>query len=406
MMILKIAWNNLWRNYRRTIITVASVFFATFLALVMTSIQEGSYDQMIKNTVGMYSGYIQVQDTAYWEERSLENTFTFTEDLRHEIEQTPGIAQFVPRLESFVLASTGELTKGTMIVGIDPEKEVYLMNPEKNLVKGRFLDSSDMAVILASGLAENLKADVGDSVVLIGQGFRGINAVGLYPVKGIIRFPSPELNKRLMFMPLTEAQYMFGAENRLTAISIMVNDPKETREVQRDLQSRVDEDIYSIMDWKTMNPDLVQMIEVDRQGGYIMLVILYLIAAFGVLGTVIMMTMERRREFGILLSIGMRPIKLVWMMVTEVFLLTASAIIAGIIISYPLLYYFNVNPIRFTGRMEEMMAQYGMEAIMPASIAPSIFINQAIVVFIFSMLTTFYPTLNIFKLNTADAIKG
>lgn len=396
----------MWRNYRRTFITSASIFFSILLAIVMTSMQEGSYDQMIKNTVGMYSGYIQVQGNGYWDDKTLEKSFEADKNLIQKLDSMPGITHYVPRLESFVLASTGEFTKGSMVVGMDPEKEKMLMNPEKNLIAGAYLSRNDNGVLVASGLAENIKATVGDTVVLFGMGYHGINAAGKYPIRGIIKMPSPQLNKQLLFISVEEAQYLFGAYGRLTALSLIIEDTRHAQRVANTMQSVVDTTAYDVMAWQEMNPDLIQTIEADRGGGYIMLIILYIVVGFGVLGTVIMMTLERRREFGILIGIGMHPVRITVMMIGEIFLMSVMGIIAGTAVALPITLWYNRNPVYFSGRMAEMMAEYGMEAILPFSVEPSIYLTQAIIVFFIAMLTVIYPISKILTQPAVSATKG
>jgi len=131
----KMAWRNLWRNRRRTIITVASVFFAVFFALIMRSMQLGTYDYMFKNMIESYSGYIQVQNYEFWEDRIVDNASEFSGEIRQKMLETPNVKEIIPRFESFALASSGSRTKGVMVIGIDPEKEKLLSDVKGKLIK-------------------------------------------------------------------------------------------------------------------------------------------------------------------------------------------------------------------------------------------------------------------------------
>jgi len=120
---IKMAWRNIWRNKRRTIITIASIFFAMLLSLVMRSFQKGTYSHMVNNVVQSYSGYIQVQDIKYWNEKIIDNSLAYSEDVIEKINAVENVTLAVPRLESFALASSGNNTKGVLVMGIDPEAE-------------------------------------------------------------------------------------------------------------------------------------------------------------------------------------------------------------------------------------------------------------------------------------------
>ena len=401
---LKLAWRNLWRNKRRSMITIASIAFAVFFACLMMSMQLGSYSKMIENAVSFQTGYLQVQDSAYWQEKTLDNTFVSGDSLLSEIEKPEGISIVVPRLQSFALASYRSQTKGVMVIGMDPEREDRMTRAKSKLVRGTYLDRDDKGVLVSEGLASYLGVDAGDTLVMISQGYHGINAAGKYAIQGIVKFPSPEMNNQLVYMPLAEAQWFYGAENRLTALALMVNKPEQVAQVSQQLRASLPAQ-FEVMNWREMMPELVQSIELDYVSGMIMLYILYVVIGFGIFGTFLMMTNERRYEFGILISIGMQRLRLQWVMLSEIVLMGLIGVVVGILMSSPLIFYFHANPILMTGEYAELYAQFGMEPVLPFSIDPSIFFRQAIVVFIMAMIIGIYPVIAIQKLDPATAMR-
>ncbi len=211
-----IAWRNLWRNKRRTLITSASVFFGVFLAVIMSSMQEGSYENMINNVVKFYSGYIQIHEENYWENKTLYNSFEYTEELKKKVANVNEITMSSQRLESFALASSEEITLPVMIVGIDPPKEEKITELSKWLTDGKYLEMNDEEILLSEGLANNLNLNVGDTVSLLSQGYYGSLVADNFRVKGILKFPSPELNKQFSYISLQKAQRFYAAEGLLT----------------------------------------------------------------------------------------------------------------------------------------------------------------------------------------------
>ena len=162
---LKLAWRNIWRNKRRTLITIASVFFALWLSLIMRSLQVGSYGHMADGIVEAYTGSVQIHHDGYWDDRTLDNSFNHSPELVRVIESLANVKAVIPRLESFALASTGDQTKGILVVGIDPVKELELTHPDRKLVEGIYFDGSLDGVLVSSRLAAFLNLQRRSSVM-------------------------------------------------------------------------------------------------------------------------------------------------------------------------------------------------------------------------------------------------
>ena len=401
-----LAWRNLWRNKRRTLITVASVFFAVFLAIIANSMEQGTYERMIQNLVKFSTGYIQIQDVLFEDEPSIDHTMLFDESMEALISDFAGEIEYdVPRLQNFALASTPEITRGSLIMGIDPEKESRFNNLKENLISGDFIESSDMSVMLAEGLADILQLNTGDTLVLIGLGFQGTNAAGMFPVKGIIRLRVPEMNNNTVYMPLKAAQWFYQAEDRLTSLILMPENPRNTGQLAENLRSKIDTEWYRVLTWEHMLADFLRLMQFDRGGTQVMLSILYLVIAFGIFGTILTMVMERMREFGMLISLGMKRYQLGIVCFLETVLISVVGILAGTIASLPIAFYYNRNPILLTGDMAQAMTEYGFDPVWPFSLDPQIFITQAQIVLVLSILIGLFPVYKVFRLNVIAASK-
>jgi ABC-type lipoprotein release transport system permease subunit len=403
---LKLAWRNIWRNKRRTLITTASVFFAMFLSLVMRSLQVGSYGHMAKGIVEAFTGYMQVHKDGYWDDQTMDNSFAYEQNILNAVKSLENIKTVIPRLESFALASTGEQTKGILVVGIDPVKEMDLTHPQNKIKEGVYFDQNPEGVLVSRRLSEFLNLKLNDTLTLISQGYHGASAAGIYPVTGIIEMPNPELDRRIVFMPLPIAQEFYGAENMLTSLVINVFDSDKLESVKKQLTAMLDDDLYEIMDWKELNPELVQQIQSDEAGGYIMLGVLYLIVGFGVLGTLIMMTTERRREFGVMVAVGMQKTRLGVLITVEMLLMGLIGVATGIIGSLPVIGYLVRNPIVFSGEYAEMFEQYGFEPIMPASLEGYYFAGQSAIVMVIFVLAIIYPVFSVLRLKEIKALRS
>ncbi len=297
-MYFKLAWRNMWRSRRRTLITISSIFFAMVFAILMRVIIIGMFDKMIADTVSMSSGYIQIHHSGYWDNKSVDSTFEENSKLTTILKNEKGITSWAPRLETFALASTGERTKGMLVTGINPEKENTVSKLSQKLIAGKYLQDSDRSIILAEGLAEYLKLKLNDTVILLGQGYEGNMAAGKYPVKGIVRLGIPEMNKGMAWLPIACSRDFLSTGARYTSISIMVNNRNQSDALKKSIIKQTNRlQNYEVMTWQEMNPALDQLFQAKLAQNEIMSGILYLVIAFGIFGTILMMLNERMHEF-------------------------------------------------------------------------------------------------------------
>jgi len=402
--LLKMAWRNLWRNKRRTLITMASVFLAVFLALIMRSWALGSYRKITRDVVRSFSGFVQIHRQGYWDNKTLEYSFIHSDSLVQLLRETAGVTGLIPRFESFALASGPEQTKGVLVVGTDPGAEDKLSGLASRVPTGRYLTDNDQSVLVAEKLADFLKITVGDTLVLLSQGYRGVSAAGKYPVCGLVHFAAPQLNNQLVFMPLALCQELYGAENRITSLALDLAKPEETNRVTAFLAGRLQAAHYEVMPWPELQVEVVQQIELDNASGLFMLGILYMIVTFGIFGTLMMMVNERRREFAVMLSLGMRLKKLLTMVAIETTILSMLAVLLGSLASTPIIYYLTVHPPRFSGELGQAIENWGIEPVMPFLFEAPVFINQALVVVILSALAAAYPLYSIRKISIVTAL--
>lgn len=468
---LQMAWRNLWRNRRRTLITAASVFFAVFFALVMRSFQLGAYDRMFKNIIESYSGYLQLQQRDYFDDPMLDNCFEADTGLFGQILSDPNVESIVPRLESFALAAAGSKTQGVIVMGIDPEGENSVSAIQDRLVsyrlteeavrglqeeaipsktkqaagvllnesftgpgrlmidlgitdddsanilpvirkhagfRNQYLEKADSgSVLIGNGLSEYLKAGIGDTIVLIGQGYHGTSAAGIYTVKGIVKLPAPDIDNIIVYMPIDAARSLYAAPGMSTAAVLKLYDNEEDAvSLTSDrLKATLDPDLV-FRSWKELNALLINQMEADNKSGMIMIAILYLVIAFGVFGTVLMMLSERTREFGMLVSIGMQKRKLARIVSFELLFVGLLGIIAGVAASLPFVFFGNSHPLRFTGEMGKMYEDYGFEPIMPTLLPDTYYLWQIIVVLIILVIAIGFSTRKIYGLNVIKSLRS
>ena len=403
-MMLKLIWRNLWRNSRRTLITMASIAFAVLFAVLMKSFQDGVFNNLIKNVVGYYSGYVQIHQKGYWDEQVLDNCFALEDILTNKLQQNSQINVIVPRLETFVLISKENTSKGCMLVGTDAVKENNLTQLKRKLIKGSYFNNKEDVVIIAEGLAKRINVKVNDTIVLFGQGFHGAMAAGKFKVKGIVHLASPAMNDAFVYLPLLAAQYYLNAENRLTSISLGIDNPENGNTIVNDLKTTIGQK-YEVMAWQEMMPEIANHIRADGFSFYVFSGILYLIIGFGLFGTLLMMTVERTHEFGMLIAIGMKKSKLKIILLGETLMITLLGVVLGMLLSLPSVFYLQEKPIRFSGEIAKAYEQFGFEAIFPAEFNLAIFFNQSLIILCMALLIGLYPLWFVNSLNPVNAMK-
>ncbi|MBK8502014.1 MAG: ABC transporter permease [Saprospiraceae bacterium] len=292
-----------------------------------------------------------------------------------------------------------------MVIGIDPPKESKLTKAETRVTQGQYLTPGDEGALVADGLAKYLKLEVGDTLILISQGYHGINAAGKFPVRGLVHFGSPDLNKQLIYIDLEKAKWFYGTEGLVTTLVVDTDDPDEIKNTVREMRNKLGPG-YEALDYEEMMPDLIQAKEVDTAGSRIILMVLYLIIGFGIFGTILMMLKEREYEFGILKAIGMHSSQLNVMLWLETIFMGLIGCLAGIVVSFPIVYHFYKNPIELSGEMAQAYEKFGVEPVLPASISPMIFITQALVVFFMITVLAIYPMFKIHKLKPVEAMRA
>ena len=401
----KLAWRNLWRSKKRTLITVSSILFGVFFVVMMSSLQQGSFENMIENMVRFYSGYIQVQHEGFKENKSLNNSFVYDSKLDEAIKQAGGITQSTSRIESFALASTGEKSYGAMVFGIIPESENKISNLSKRVSQGKYLSSGSNGIMIGKGLAANLGIGLNDTLILLGQGYHGVTAAGKYQVTALLDFPIYDMNNRFVYLDIETCRDLYDLPERVTSVVIMVDDQDAVEPVMAELKPKVAVDLR-VLSWKEIQEELENLISGKLASSKIIKGILFMVIGFGIWGTIIMLMAERKRELGIMIAVGVRKIRLIWIIAIESFFIGLLGVLSGSIVSFPLVYYLFKNPIQVSGQVAETYKQMGFEPIIKFGIDPGIFISPALTVFILFCFITIYPVWFIKKLKTVEALRA
>jgi ABC-type lipoprotein release transport system permease subunit len=413
---------------------MASVFFAVFFCVVYSSFMKGTWEKMFENMLTTQAGHIQIHGAGYWEEKVVDNFMFMTTSTLARLEHIDNIEHVSPRIETFAMASFETTSKGIAVICISPEKEKQKSNLPSRLVKGEYLTETDDGILIGEGLSKYLKANIGDTLALIGQGYHGASAAQLFAIRGIVQLMTVEMDNGTAYITLPSAQQFIDMPDGYSGVYISIKDNKRLNETMEAVSSLLadvasgetiqavtsqlqyvaggetandapdaglkndDMQKYEVLSWHFTMERILKTSESDSAFLYLIMFILYVIVGFGILGTVVMMTNERKREFCVMISLGMSRLRLATVVSVELFIKCLIGMILAIFVTLPITYFLSVHPIQMSGEMAKTFIQFGMEPILPMSVHPYLFINQVVAVFIISCLAMIYPLQQILKL--------
>ncbi len=405
-LLIKLAWRNIWRNKRRSLLTLAAVTFAVFMAIGMRGIQLGTYALNIKSAVELFSGYLQVQAKGYIDTPKLSLCFKEDDKLSEALNNTKGIDGYSKRVYADGLISFKENSRGVAIFGIEPQKEKKVTTFVENIDDGKFFSSdSSNEIVVGTQLLKNLDAKIGDEIVILAQGYDGSLGNQRYKIVGTVRLGVQEFNSTVVFMGLKTAQSLLAMGNNINVIAIKAKNINNLGEIEKTLSTKITDKNLAVLPWNKVNPELQQAIQLDNVSGILFLGILIVIVAFGILNTVLMSVTERFREFGVILSIGMPQRKLTYVVYLETMFLAIIGLVFGNILGYFINYYLILHPIVFGGEIKKLYELYHFLPELRSSLQVSIFINVSLSIIGISILSCLYPAYKVYKLEPLKGIR-
>ena len=407
---IKMAWRNIWRNPRRSILTILAIAFASLLLVFMLSWQFGSYDTMINSSVKIHTGHVQVQAKGYQDKRAMRLVVSDPAAVGAIFDKTEGVETYTYRANAFSLVSSKERTYGAIVIGIDPVREAMVSTLGKLIRQGSYLSAGDTdQALVGKLLAKNLHVGLGDELVVLGQGRDGSIAATVVKVKGIFDPGQDEFDRSSIHIPLKYFQdvyAMYGAAHEVVAFGKSLDYvPKIKGTVMAGIENTNKKGHLVALDWMELMPGLIEAIKMDLVSGFIFYIILIVVVAFSILNTFLMVIFERTREFGVLMAMGTTPGRLTKVLLIESASMTMVGIVLGIIAGSLITWYFQVHGIVISGA-SELMRQYGLpERMFPQLSLLSVSIGPGVVLVI-TLLTALYPALKVRRLRPVEAMRA
>lgn len=357
---IRIAWRNLWRHPRRTLLTLAAIALACIVAIFLLALQVGTYTTMKNNLLQVFDGFAQIQQPRYLNDPSLQATIRHPQRLARSAAQISGVHAAAIRASSYALLSKGQHSVGAYLVGVQPGIESRISRIPSTLTKGRYLSVGDAAeVVLGQSLARTLGVEVGNHVTLLGMSRNGSLAADALTVTGIFKSGIKKLDRQLAEMPLGRFQGDFAMSGQANVIVLSGNTLAQVNRALPAVRALVKPDGLAVRDWGELEPGLKHAIQLDASTAMLWYVSLVVVVAAILLNTFLMAVLERTREFGLLLALGMRPAAVGRMIWLETLLLLGISVAVGLAVGAALVAWYGVHGLALPGA-ENAFAQWGL----------------------------------------------
>ncbi len=380
--------------------------FSNILLVFMVSLQFGMYGLMIDNTLQVFSGHMQIQAPGYNDDQKMRQVVPEVRPLAGRLRGELDSGSVAARAWAFALASSEERSYGIGIYGVEPAFEPNVSNIPGLIEDGRYLDDLNaQEIVIGAVLARNLRATVGDELTILGSGVDGSFAAAVLEIVGIFESGVKDIDRNIAEMPLGAFQDVFYMNGSGHQVVITAPALDEAAALQLEVEARLPgTDGLVVLDWDALQPGLKQMIRADMSSAFFMYGILVVLVAFSVLNTQLMSVLERTHEFGVVMSLGMRPGRLGRLVLLETCMMGLIGLALGAIAGAIVTSWFSVNGFTYPG-MEEMAANFNLPSRMYPQISTLTMLVGPTVVFLFTLLAAIYPALRLRHLHPVEAMR-
>jgi ABC-type lipoprotein release transport system permease subunit len=371
------------------------------------SLQFGSYDMMIDNSLQAYSGHLQLQHPRYLDDPKMRYAIDDIAATAARLRRELGLASISPRAAGFALASSEERSYGLQIIGVDPAHEPLVSTLPGLVKQGRYLEPGAAGeIIIGAALARNLKVKPGDELTFIGSGFDDSFAAGVVRVVGIFESGIADLDRALAQVDLAYFQEVFAMQGRGHSLTVRAQHIDDVETLQARIAALLgSNESILLRHWDELQPGLRQAIQADMASNSFMYIVLIVLVAFSVLNTQLMSVLERTREFGTMMALGLQPGRLSRLVMLETALMTALGLVLGIFVGLIINLYLSRVGFSYPG-MDEVALKFNLpERIYPAISMASMTLGPTAVA-VGSLLATLYPALRLYLLTPIEAMRA
>lgn len=400
---LLLGWRNIWRHPRRSVLTFMAISLGLLLFILTRGIQFGTYEKIIEKAVRTNTGYIQIHKEGYREHHSFEYSIDKDDAVIKALKEEPGVTLFSKRVTGEALIASDKGTTGTAVIGVEKGREFEITSLASRMKEGA-LPAAKGDILIGERMAKNLKVRIGDELILIGSGADGSLGADRFYLKGIFATGVADFDSSIAIIGIEDADYLYSMGGSVTEIVVHLSDFSLAEETTVKLRAALAGEGMEVNSWKELLPEMVQMITLDNIGGLVMLWFFFLIVVAVILNTILISTLERVKEYGIMMSLGLRPSRIFSMIISEAALLILIGTLIGLIGAWWIGGYLEQHPFSLGEAVSKSMEEQGFSPLIYTKMTAGIILSWGAGIFTASMVAALYPALKVARLSPLKAL--
>ncbi len=405
-MYFELAWRNIWRNSRRTLVIITAVVIGVWSMVFLGAFSRGMLINMLENGKSVLIGDIQIHHKSYREDPSIDKSMEQVEVIRHLLQNNlPKNTAWCERLKVSAYVSNARHSSGVTLIGIDPEKEKEISFVKESIVTGKYLESNDKrGVLVGKALLEKFDTKIGKKLILMTRSKGGKVVSKAFRIKGVFKAQMESTEKSYLFITMQGARNLLNIDRGISEVSIKISDDENVDVVARMLKKKFDTESYSVETWKDLLPMLEAYVRMFDGFMYIWYVVVFIAMGFGIVNTSLMAIFERVREFGLLRALGMKPWRVIASVLTESIFTLIVGIVVGNFLGMISVFLMKDNGLDLAlfGKGAEY---FGMSRIIYPVLTLNDVISVNVVIFFLGTIVSLYPAIRAAQITPVEAMR-
>ncbi|MCX2745466.1 FtsX-like permease family protein [Mangrovivirga sp. M17] len=403
-MLFAIAWKNIWRNKVRSLVVIIAVMLGMWAGAFILAYIYGMIDQRLQDAIGSEVSHLQIHHPEYEKDNDPKYFITNSGEIIHDINNDPAVKDISGRVLAFGMVASPGKSFGGKFIGIDPASEDSVTQLSHNVTEGEYLSPEDKnKVIIGKKLAEKLKVKLRSKIVLTFQDIDGNIVAGAFRIIGIFQSYNSTLEESNLYVNQKDLSQLQNTNDNVHEIAILLKDADNVPLFQEKLTSKYPD--LLTQGWKELAPELGFMIDSLDQYMIIFFVIILLALSFGIVNTMLMAVLERVREIGMLMAIGMNKWKLFGMISLETIFMVMIAAPLGLLFAFITIEYLGTNGLDMSGIYKEGYSAFGFKSVIYPQLETRYYFNIMILVAATAVLASIYPAITALRLDPVKAIR-
>ncbi len=402
-MLLRLAWRNIWRNQRRSLIILGSIVVGMAIIVFLDALVVAFLNQTFENQIGSHTAHIQINREGFKDNKTVQNYLPATETVEALVRNNPEIAHYSRRIITFGLLNSAYNSSGISFVGVNPEDEQYVTTIKQYIVEGRYFRGDANEIVMSRRTAETLQVGLGDRIVGMASTVDGDIGSEMFRVVGLYQTVSSGFDRMHAYIPLATAQHMLGLGQNVSQFALIASDLDNVPHLRSTLQESLG-DKYEVLSYAEIMPLLMTMIDMSQQSMVFIYVIIGIAMIFGIINALLMSIFERIREFGVIMSIGMKNSRIFIMIMFEAVFLGIIGIVGGAVIGGGITLQLQNSGMNLAA-FSEGLASWGIGAVLYPELSIAVIFRAMFVILCTCLLASIWPAVKAIRLKPVEAMR-